>query len=458
LNNQYLTIWDLVLTPIYLGVLIFIARRYRDKHYPIGNPLRKYYLPGLYVKFFGAIFIAIVYQYYYRGGDTFNYFSQSRIINSSLNESFSTWLKLILRVSSDTDPKLYPYASQIEFYNDPASHMVNAIGALFGLLNFTSYLPIALLFAFFSYTGIWAMYKTFANIYPHLIKHLAIAFLFIPSTFVWGSAVFKDTICMFGLGWMTYTSFKIFINKDFSLKNFLLLGLSFYLIAVVKIYILLAFLPAISLWVLSSYSHRITSGSVRFLVWVLFVGVIVGGAVFFARQFSKELNKYSLEKIAQTAGDTRGWISSAADVEGSSYDLGELDPTIEGMLRKFPAGVVVTLFRPFPWEAKKLIVGLSALEALVFLFGTIVSFIRNGVFGFFKRVFSDPNLTFFLCFSLIFAFAVGVSSYNFGALSRYKIPCLPFYAAMLIVLSYSKKQKLPTVIKKSTASKLVQYT
>jgi len=194
------------------------------------------------------------------------------------------------------------------------------------------------------------------------------------------------------------------------------------------------------------------------LVWVLFVGVIVGGAVFFARQFSKELNKYSLEKIAQTAGDTRGWISSAADVEGSSYDLGELDPTIEGMLRKFPAGVVVTLFRPFPWEAKKLIVGLSALEALVFLFGTIVSFIRNGVFGFFKRVFSDPNLTFFLCFSLIFAFAVGVSSYNFGALSRYKIPCLPFYAAMLIVLSYSKKQKLPTVIKKSTASKLVQYT
>jgi len=423
--------------------LIFIARRYRDKHYPIGNPLRKYYLPGLYVKFFGAIFIAIVYQYYYRGGDTFNYFSQSRIINSSLNESFSTWLKLILRVSSDTDPKLYPYASQIEFYNDPASHMVNAIGALFGLLNFTSYLPIALLFAFFSYTGIWAMYKTFANIYPHLIKHLAIAFLFIPSTFVWGSAVFKDTICMFGLGWMTYTSFKIFINKDFSLKNFLLLGLSFYLIAVVKIYILLAFLPAISLWVLLTYSHRIASSGVRFIVWVLFFGVIAAASVFFAGQFSKELNKYSLEKIAQTAGNTRGWISYATDVEGSSYDLGEFDPTIKGMFRKFPAGVVVTLFRPFPWEAKKLIVGLSALEAMVFLFATLVSFIRNGFFGFFKRVFSDPHLTFFLCFSLIFAFAVGVSSFNFGALSRYKIPCLPFYAALLIVLSIKAKPVKP---------------
>jgi hypothetical protein len=46
----------------------------------------------------------------------------------------------------------------------------------------------------------------------------------------------------------------------------------------------------------------------------------------------------------------------------------------------------------------------------------------------------DPNIIFCLIFSLIFAFAVGISSYNFGALSRYKIPCLPFYAAFLFIL------------------------
>jgi hypothetical protein len=49
----------------------------------------------------------------------------------------------------------------------------------------------------------------------------------------------------------------------------------------------------------------------------------------------------------------------------------------------------------------------------------------------------DPNLSFSLAFSIIFAFAVGISSYNFGALSRYKIPCLPFYAASLIILYYN---------------------
>src|SRR4051812_20010223 len=116
MHQQYLTIWDLVLTPIYLLVLILIARRHRDKKYPVGNPLRKYYLPGLYVKLGGAIFIALIYQYYYKGGDTFNYFNQSRIINSSLQSSFNTWMKLLFQVSPDADPKLYAYTSQIEFY------------------------------------------------------------------------------------------------------------------------------------------------------------------------------------------------------------------------------------------------------------------------------------------------------------------------------------------------------
>ncbi len=66
---QYLTLWDLILGPIYLIILIAIARKMRDKRYPPGHALRQYYLKGLYAKFGGAIFIALVYQYYYRGGD-----------------------------------------------------------------------------------------------------------------------------------------------------------------------------------------------------------------------------------------------------------------------------------------------------------------------------------------------------------------------------------------------------
>lgn len=437
---QYLTIWDFILAPVYLLILSAIARKQRDKRYPVGHPLRQYYMRGLYVKFAGAIFIALIYQYYYGGGDTYNFFAHTRVINSSLNDSFSTWLKVLFRKPVLDNPEVYPYASQMEWYGDAASYTVAAIAAVFGLLNGTTYLPIALLFAFFSYSGIWAMYRTFANLYPRIHKELAIAFLFIPSTFVWGSAIFKDTICMFGLGWLTYTTFRIFIHKDFTAKNLVLLTLSFFLIYKIKIYILLAFIPALSIWLLTIYSTKVKSAGMRFMVKAAFLSISVVAFFFFTRLFANELAKYSLENIANTAKVTRSWLAFASGDEGSSYDLGDFDPSIGGMIKKFPQAVVVTLFRPFPWEARKVIVLLSALEALAFVYFTVKAFRKRGIGKTFQLVMKDPNLLFCLIFSVIFAFAVGISSYNFGALSRYKIPCLPFYGAFLfIVLNYDKK-------------------
>lgn len=408
-------------------------------------------MPGLYAKFGGAIFIALIYQYYYGGGDTYNFYSHSKIINSSLDDSINTWFGLILRKSPDANPYLYQYTSQMEWYGDPSSYTVAVAGALFGLLNGTTYLPIALMFAYFAYTGIWAMYTTFARIYPTLKKELAIAFLFIPSTVVWGSAIFKDTLCMFGLGWLVYCTFGIFINKDFSARNIAMLIFSFYLIAIVKLYILVAFIPALSLWLLLTYSRKIKSPGIRFVTNLAFVAVTVVGFFFFSSVFAKEMNKYSLDQITKTVQTTRGWISyMSTQDEGSSYDIGQMNGTIEGMLAKFPAGVVVTLFRPFPWEVKKVIVALSAIEALIFLYLTLrVLFNRESKLS---VVLKNPTVLFCLTFSLIFAFSVGISSGNFGALSRYKIPCLPFYGAFLMICLNYHKLKL-TAIKRIQVNK-----
>ena len=162
----------------------------------------------------------------------------------------------------------------------------------------------------------------------------------------------------------------------------------------------------------------------------------------FIRVFASDLQRYSLDNIAATAETTRQWLTYQSGDEGSGYDLGEFDPSIFGMLVKFPQAVVVTLFRPFPWEAKKVIVLLSALEALMFVYFTFKAFQKRGIPKTLGLIFKDPNLLFCITFSLIFAFAVGISTYNFGALSRYKIPCLPFFGAfLLIVINYHKTTK-----------------
>ena len=59
-----------------------------------------------------------------------------------------------------------------------------------------------------------------------------------------------------------------------------------------------------------------------------------------------------------------------------------------------------------------------------------------------QRILADETLQFCLIFTLIFAFAVGISTSNFGSLVRYKIPCMPFYTAFLIILFYPPKQEL----------------
>ncbi|MEO5947251.1 MAG: hypothetical protein ABIP79_10590, partial [Chitinophagaceae bacterium] len=428
MQYQFISLLDYLLLPVVLAIVYALAFRIRDKKYPKKHPWHKYYIPALTVKIFGAIFIGLIYAYYYKGGDTFNYFYHSRIINSAFNESSVKWVNLLLHIPDATDGAYYEYIRQMEWYSDPASYTVASMGAFVSFFTLNTYLPAAVIFAFISFTGVWALFRTFALNFPQYTRAIAVATLFIPSTFIWGSAIFKDTVCLFGLGWLTYSTFRFLIQKDFTLKNIVVATLSFMLIAKVKLYILLGFIPALLVWILFLYSKKIQNKGTRMLVKLFFIGVAVAAFMFFIQLFGKELGKYSLDKIAETAEVNRGWISYMSTVDdGSSYDLGDFDPSIGGMLVKFPAAVNATLFRPYLWESRKIIVFLSSLEALLFLFLTLKILFTIGLAKTWKTISGDPTIQFCLLFSIIFAFAVGISTYNFGALSRYKIPCLPFY-------------------------------
>jgi hypothetical protein len=437
---QFITLFDYVLLPFYLAIIYGIAYKRRNRLYPAKHPWHKYYIPALSLKIGGAIFIGLVYQYYYGGGDTAEYFRHARVINSSFDESFEKWINLLLRIPSQNNGEYYNYISQMQWYSDDASYFVASITAFLNMFTFNSYLPTTVLFAFISFSGVWALFRTFASLYPQLTKPIAIATLFIPSMFVWGSGIFKDTICVFGLGWLTYGVFRIMVQRDFRFSNLFITLLSFLLLAKVKLYILLAFLPALLMWVFFNYTQKIKNTGQRWLAKVLLMAIVAAGFLFFMQRFANELGKYSLENIAHSSYETRWWLSYVSNIEqGSMYDLGEFSPTIGGMLSKFPLAVNVTLFRPYLWEVKKAIVALSGFEALLFLFLTLKILFVIGPMKVWKTISTEPTIQFCFVFAIIFAFAVGISSYNFGALSRYKIPCMPFYALGLIMLYYKNR-------------------
>jgi hypothetical protein len=243
---------------------------------------------------------------------------------------------------------------------------------------------------------------------------------------------------MFSLGWLCYATVQYFVNGNRSSGNLIRIVFHTLLLLTIKIYIIICFIPALSGWILFKNTSRIQNKALSTFITIASFLVILGVFSVLFTQFGDVLGKYSLDNIQKTAETTRRWITYQGRLdEGSVYDLGEFDPSFGGMLSKFPQAVNVTLFRPYLWEARKVIVFFNALESFVLLLLTIKVFSMIGIKRFFQTISTNYTIQFTLIFSIIFAFSVGISSFNFGALSRYKIPCIPFYLLTLILVFYT---------------------
>ncbi len=396
------------------------------------------------LKIFGGIFVGLIYQYYYKGGDTFNYWEHSLIINSSFGDSVTTWLKLITSSADQYDTDVFPYTSKMLWYNSRADYFIPAVGAFLGLFTLNTYLPVTVLFAALSFIGLWKLFVVFTKLYPRLTKQMAFSFLFIPSVIFWGSGFMKDTLTLSCIGWITHFVYLIFYENKKIVANSAAALFFLYLVFIIKSYIVMAFLPAALLWGVGLLSYRIKDKRLIIVARYFLYLSAAGGLVLVGGSLQGELfGEYNVENVAFKSFATRDYLYRISnEQDGSGYSLGEMDPTLGGMLEKAPAGINVTLFRPYPWEARKPIVMLSALEALFFLIFSVLVIFRNNPIRVVQRILADETLQFCLIFTLVFAFAVGISTSNFGSLSRYKIPCMPFYTAFLFILFFPPKEEI----------------
>lgn len=231
---------DLFLTPFYLAVFYGLAYAARSRF--TNAFTRKYFIPALSVKFLGAIALGLVYQFYYGGGDTFNYYQHVTVVHEAITESPASGIQL-LTSNGEFDPALQKYTSRLHWFRSPTEFFVVKVASIFSVLCFNTYSIIALFFALFSFAGVWSMYMTFVRIFPAAYKELAIACFFLPSVFFWGSGLMKDSLCLGALGWIFYGFYHVFIVKKYMIKAATLGLLGIYIITSAKIYILLSFMP-----------------------------------------------------------------------------------------------------------------------------------------------------------------------------------------------------------------------
>ena len=432
-----LTIWDFTLTPFYMLVILGIAHIIqRNKQNKIIE--YKYFTLGLFAKLMGAIAFCLVYTLYYGGGDTTNYYKGAVALSNLKSVDFTSYWNILnndlryenyIAFNADTGyPPFYMYKNAITF-------SVCRYASLVAELGFNSFIPMSLLIATFSYIGIWKLYRLFNTLYKGMEKHLAYAILFLPTLLFWGSGIMKDTFVLGATCWISYNFFKVFIEGKKLPVNSVFMILNLIIVINIKPYVILSLLPGVMLWLNSAYLKGIAFPWPK-LFMVPLLAAIIGAVGFFT------IN--NLSQLMGTYGDVDKAINQAQIIQqdllregqygSNNYNIGEIDGTIGGMITLAPIAIFTAIYRPMFFEIGSPMMVVSVIENSILFVLTMFLLMKVKFINIFRVIVREPILLYSLVFSLFLAFGVGIAGTNFGAMVRYKVPFVPYYFAMLVVI------------------------
>lgn len=457
-DKQVLFLNDLILGPlVFLFIILYVKNKLKQKKDFV---YQQYFLKALVLRLVCSVILALVYQYYYKGGDTMVYYTYAMRLREVMYENFSAFFDLAFNPNFSVFNSDYFFGTGSGYYLNDSSRFIIRMTLYLSFFLINSYILISFAFSLFCFYGCWKLFKLFYELYPHLHKELALSCLFLPSVCFWGSGLMKDPISLGALGLLTYHLYYIVFKNTRIFGRTVIILTCIFMIYEIKVYILLSYFPPLMLWMFLRARKTINNSIFRTIVTPLLVslGIIISLLVF--SYIAKNAEKYSTDSIVRTAKDTQNWLVYSSQKQGGSfYTLGIIDYSFKGIVKVFPKAVNVALFRPYIWEAKKPILIPAAIEGLISLFFTIRLLYKAGFIRIFKLIIQNPEVQFCLIFSVMFAFSVGFTSFNFGALVRYKIPSLPFYYMALFILADKEKvavlKKVP-VRKKTPAVLKVQ--
>lgn len=421
---------------LFLLVFIFyFAKSIRDKHIKT-NPSYRYFLSGMMAKIVGGIMVVLVYTLYYSGGDTIYYFFDSMTMSNLLFKNFIHFGDVVINGWENYKfSYLDSTTGTFVYYRSPESFFISRILWPFTLVGLQQMIPTVMLLALVSFGGVWRMYQIFIKEFPMPERPLAYTFFFLPSVFFWGSGILKDSITLSALGYFFYSFYYVFIVPKKVFKNLVIVIISAWIIISIKAYIFIGVLPGALIWIVSKLTSKIRGGFIRKVTFPLIMIIVGLSGFLLLNTLSDELGKFKIDRLLDEAAVSNADLQSDY-YGGNSFSIGEIEPTVQSMLIHMPLAINAALFRPYITEARNVMMIVSGLENLFILLFTLYVLYKVKIFGIFKYFNKNSLLTFSLIFSLFFAFAVGISTSNFGSLVRYRIPLLPFFVSSLIIIRY----------------------
>lgn len=363
----------------------------------------------------------------YGGGDLFAYTNVGERLAGLLRFDFSGTAGSVLAL-------LFRQTPQIDF-GDLAEG--SSTGSMFGLSAWLAYLTggstytLGTAVSMAAYFGQVALYDAFKSEFPRpLHRRLLFAAVLVPSVIFWSAALLKEAVTMIGLGHAVLGMVRLRRRVTKGAVARLVLGVL--PVGLMKSYVLFALVLAGAVWLYAEVSRAkrasFKAGYVILAVAFAMAGVMALGSVF---------PEYAISGVVDHAVNQRA-ISVEAASAGSDFATDTAvradEMSLPTQMALAPWAIVTAIYRPSFFDATSPQVAINALETTALLFVTIRALRRRGLKAAWSTVASTPMLVFALVFSLILGLGVGLSTSNFGTLSRYRMPLAPFFWALILVL------------------------
>ncbi len=408
---------DLVVSLVVLllagGAAVVVIQRYPPKEVP-------YLMGSLIAHVLSACALVLLYTVYYDGGDITGYHRNgSRIADMVRLDPDRLW-PAVFRM-------LFQQPDNVIAAGQSSTGTMTALSTLlmYGLAK--SLWAACILVAIGSFAGKFMIFESLSASLPERYRQRTlVACLWMPSVVFWSSGVVKEAFAIIGVGIICAGMARALKNRMFGLT---IMGLGMYMIALIKPYILFPAVISCSVWYYwsrtTSRKHGVGSRSTY-----LFVGLLVAlGAYTVIAQF---FPGFSIAMFGESAAIQRE--ASLTAEGGSNFVIGDTtDRSLSGQMVYAPLALVTTLFRPTIFEVRNPLMLVSALETTFLTVLTLRSVWNKSPGVMFRTVLKEPVVLFSFTFAVLMAIGVGLGTTNFGTLSRYRIPLMPFFALCVFV-------------------------
>ena len=433
-----ISINELFLVPLYI-LLIFIVSSVIRASYVKKYDEYRYFNYGLLFKLVGVTLFCTIYLFYYKGGDTVNYFFGAEAVCNLIEQDFEKGLAVLLNTDSYFNSWQSFNASTgyppHYMWKDPNTFSVSRVTVPLYFLGAKSFLITSFLTASFSYIGIWKLYRLFNTLYAGNSKIFAYLILFLPSLIFWGGGIMKDSYVLGATCWISSNFYYVFILRKKIFWNIVFMLFNAFLIINIKAYIIVSLLPGMLLWINSAYLKNIKSSLSKVLVFPIIFGFLAFTAFFISQNLRSVIGVYGdVDTAIQQAQVIQEDLLREDQYGGNNYNIGEFDGSFGGLISVAPLAIFTALFRPLFWEIGSPTMVLSVLENTIMLIFTIVILVRTSPIKLLRILWAEPFLFYCFIFSILFAFGVGIAGTNFGALVRYKTPLVPFFFSKIYLL------------------------